>query len=70
MQKQSPLKQLSLVLFDPQIGPNQVLPLWTRVNLGAMAMKGFSAFLKVPALLEPHPQIFYLYAGQSLRVGG
>ena len=34
----------TLVLFDPKIGPNQVLPLRTRVDLGAMAMKGYSAF--------------------------
>ena len=26
-------------------------------TLGAMAMKGYSAFLKAPALLEPHHQI-------------
>ena len=40
----------SLVLFDPQIGPYQVLPLLTRE--GAMAMKVYSAFPKAPALLE------------------
>ena len=28
-----------------------------RVDLGAMAIKGYSAFPKVPALLEPHHQI-------------
>ena len=32
-------------------------PLQTRVNLGAMAMKGYTAFSKTPALLEPHNQI-------------
>ena len=35
----------------------QVLPLQTRVDQGAMAMKGYSAFPKAPALLEPHHQI-------------
>ena len=35
----------------------QVLPLRARVDLGAMAMKGYSAFPKAPALLEPHHQI-------------
>ena len=43
------------VLFDPLIGPYQVLPLQDRV--GAMAMKGYSEFSKAPALLEPHHQI-------------
>ena len=46
-----------LVLFNPQIGHYQVLPLRARVDLGAMAMKGYSAFPKAPALLEPHHQI-------------
>ena len=41
-----------LVLFNPKIGPYQVLPLRARVNLGAMAMKGYSAFPKASALLE------------------
>ena len=27
----------SLVLVEPEIGPDQVLPIWTRVKLGAMA---------------------------------
>ena len=34
-----------------------MLPLRARVDLGAMAMKGYSAFPKAPALLEPHHQI-------------
>ena len=37
--------------------PYQVLPLQARVDLGAMAMKGYSAFLKAPALLEPDYEI-------------
>ena len=63
MSKQFYFKQFSLeyvyslVLFDPQIGPSQVLPLQDSVGLGAMAMKGYSAFPKASALLEPHHQI-------------
>ena len=34
-----------------------MLPLQFKVYLGAMAMKGYSAFPKAPALLEPHHQI-------------
>ena len=36
------------VLFDPSIGPDQMLPLLTRVDL-----KGYSPFPKGSALLEP-----------------
>ena len=45
------------VLFDLYIGPYKVLPFRVRVDLGAMAMKGYSAFPQVPTLLEPHDQI-------------
>ena len=31
-----------------------MLPLWARVDLGAMAMKVHSAFSKAPAFLDPH----------------
>ena len=34
-----------------------MLPLWVRADLGAMAMKEFSAFPNAPTLLELHPQI-------------
>ena len=60
MSKQFYFKQLSLaqvrslVLFNPSY---QMLPLQTRVDLGAMAVKGYSAFPKAPASLEPHEQI-------------
>ena len=63
MSKQFYFKQLSLrwvlslVLFDPLIRPNKVQPLWSRVNLGAMALKEYSAFSKAPALLESHYHI-------------
>ena len=42
------------ILFDPLIGPYQLLPFQASVNLGAMAMKGYSTFGKAQALLEPH----------------
>ena len=45
------------ILFDLLMGPCQMLPLWTRVDLGAMAMKEYSAFPKAPALLKYHHQI-------------
>ena len=49
----------NLVLFDPLIGPYQVLPLQVRVDQGAIAMKGYSTFPKAPALLQPHHEIVY-----------
>ena len=48
---------MQLVLFNPQIGPYQVLPFRARVDLGAMAMKGCFTFPKAPASLEPHHQV-------------
>ena len=42
-----------VVQFDPKIGPNQVLPLRVTVDLGAMAIKRYSAFPKGLTLLEP-----------------
>ena len=49
---------MQLVLFNPLIGLYQLLPFWAREDLGAMAMKGCSAFPKAPASLEPHHQIY------------
>ena len=46
-----------------------MLPGWARVNLGAMAMKAYSAFPKAPALLEPHHKIVWCYI-QSHSLGG
>ena len=46
-------RKLGLVLLDPY----QVLPLRARLDLGAMAIKGYSTFPNAPALLEPHYQI-------------
>ena len=40
------------------------------MDLGAMAMKGYSAFPKAPALLKLHTPIFLVsYLGHSLRGG-
>ena len=55
------------VLFNPPIRPHQVLPLWVRVDLRVIAMKGYSAFPKAPALLEPLHQIVYCHI-QDTRV--
>ena len=52
---------MPLVQFNPLIGPYQVLPRRNRVDLGAMTIKGYSAFPKTPALLEPHHQIAYCH---------
>ena len=44
-----------------------MLPIWVRVDLGAMAMKGYSVIPKAPALLEPPHQIcFVRYPGHLL----
>ena len=45
---------MQLVLFNPEIRPNQVLPLLAREDLGAMAIKECSTFPKAPAIPEPH----------------
>ena len=63
MSKQFYFKQFSLayvhslILFVPEIGPYQVLPLRTSVDLGEMVIKENFAFPKAPASLEPHHQI-------------
>ena len=43
------------------MGTYQVLLLQVRVGLEAMAMKGYSASSKVPALLQYHHQIVYCH---------
>ena len=44
------------VLFNLQIGPYQVLPLWVRVDLQAKAKKGYSKYCK-SSRVEPHRSI-------------
>ena len=51
------------VLFDPSIGPYQVLPLQVRVDLVEMEMKGYSLFQKSSS------DSLILYPGYSLGVG-
>ena len=61
------LGNYSLVLFDPYIGPYQVLPLQARVDLGAMAMKGLSAFPQSSGITGTLPsRCLVLYPGYSL----
>ena len=50
-----------LVLFNPYIGPYQVLPRWARVDLGAMAVKGCSAFPIAQVSLESRHQIVWCH---------
>ena len=58
-----------LVLFNPYTGPYQVLPPRARMDLEAMAIKGYSAFPKAPALLETHHQIVYCHIQDTRWVG-
>ena len=53
-----------LVLFDSFIGLYQVLPLWARLELGAIAMKGYAAFLIAKA---SRLDCLVSYPGHSLR---
>ena len=45
------------ILFDPQIGPYQMLQPRDRVDLVVMAIQGYSTFPRAPALLEPRYQM-------------
>ena len=64
MSKQFYFKQFSLalvhslVLFNPKVGPYQLLPLRTRLDLGMMAINEYPVFPKALVLLKPHHQIF------------
>ena len=46
-----------------------MLPFRARVDLGAMSMKGYSAFPKAPALLEPHNQIVWCHIQDNHGAG-
>ena len=41
----------------PIIRNYHLLLLWARVDLGSMELKGYSAFPKAPAIMEPHHHI-------------
>ena len=56
------------VLLDPLIGPYQVLPFLVRVDLGAMAMKGFSKYSKA-SIQDSHHQFVSCYIHDILLVG-
>ena len=48
---------ISLVVFNPLIGPLSGATTPDQSGPGAMVMKGCSAFPKAPASLEPHHEI-------------
>ena len=45
--------------------PEKVLPLWVRVDLGVMAMKVYSTYLRAPEL-EPHHQMQFSVIPRTL----
>ena len=47
-------------LFDPLIGPYQVLPRRVKEDLGAMTMKRYSAFPQAPVLAESGDEVLFL----------
>ena len=55
---------MPLVIFNLQLGPYQVLQHWVRVDLGAMTMKGCSAF---PLILTMMTRCFTDDKGSILR---
>ena len=57
-----------LLLFDPYIGPYQMLPRRATVGLGVITMKRYFAFPKAPVLLKPHHQIVWCHI-QDTRWG-
>ena len=58
------------ILFDPYIGPYQVLTLRTRADLGVMAVTSYSAFPNALALLEPNHQIIKSHIMTHVVGGG
>ena len=58
-----------IVLFDPYIEPHQVLSFRVKVDLGMMAMKGYSTFPKAPGLKSRHQIILYKIHGTLWWVG-
>ena len=51
------------------MGPKQVLPLWVRVDLGVMVMKGYSIFPKAQRL-ESHDQIVLCHIQETHKGEG
>ena len=51
------------------MGPEQVLPLWLRVDLGVMTIKEYFTFPKSLGQ-EPHHQMQFSVISQILIVGG
>ena len=43
-------------LFDPNLGPQQLLPPWVKVGIGVLAMKRYSTLCRARGL-EPHKRI-------------
>ena len=60
---------MPLVLFNPYIGPGQVLPRRARVDLGAMAMKKCYVFLKTQHYWNLTPDCLVSYPGYWLGGG-
>ena len=60
--------RMQLVLFNPLVGPYQVLPFRARVDLRAIAVKGYSTFPKASALLESHHEIVCVISRTVVRV--
>ena len=58
------------VLFDPKIETYQMLLLRVRADLGVMAMKRYSIFLKAPTLHELNHQIVQCHIPNTRSVGG
>ena len=52
---------MPFVLFNPSIGSYRMQPRRARVDMGAMAMEGCSAFPNALASLESHHQIVYCH---------
>ena len=47
------------------MGPQQVLPIWVKVDLGVMATKRYSTFPKAPGL-EPRHQMQFSVVSKTL----
>ena len=56
-----------IALFDPEMGPHQVLPRQVRVDLGVMVMKKYSSLPQTPGL-EPHHQMSYSLCRDAIAV--